>query len=42
MAVEAGVMAPLDAGAFQLTKPVTGAEAVAALNRLVDLDGRRR
>jgi hypothetical protein len=42
MAVEAGVMFPLDAGAFQLTKPVTGAEAVAAVNRLVELDGRRR
>jgi hypothetical protein len=42
MAVEAGVMVPLDAGAFQLTRPVTGAEAVAAVDRLVDLDSRQR
>jgi tetratricopeptide (TPR) repeat protein len=42
VAVEAGVMQPVETGAFQLSRPVTGAEAVSAVDRLVDLAGRRR
>ena len=42
MAVEAGVMLPGEKDAFQLSTPVTGGEAVAAVDRLVDLAGRRR
>lgn len=37
MAVEAGVMEPLDDGAFGLARPVTGAEAVAAVKKLQEL-----
>ena len=40
-AVEAGVMQPLADGAFGLSRPVTGAEAVAAVERLAELAGRR-
>jgi len=40
-AVEAGVMQPLEGGAFQLARPVTGTEAVAAVERLAELAGRR-
>lgn len=40
-AVEAGVMEPLEGGAFGLSRPVTGAEAVAAVERLAELAGRR-
>jgi tetratricopeptide (TPR) repeat protein len=42
MAVEAGVMQPAENGAFQLSRPVTGAEAVAAVTRLAELAGARR
>jgi tetratricopeptide (TPR) repeat protein len=42
MAVEAGVMQPVEDEAFQLSRPVTGAEAVAAIKRLEDLAERRR
>ena len=39
MAVEAGVIRPLEGGAFGLTRPVTGAEAVAAISRLAEIAG---
>nr|MBA2301626.1 tetratricopeptide repeat protein [Acidobacteriota bacterium] len=42
VAVEAGVMKPVENGAFQLARPVTGAEAVAAVNRLLELADRRQ
>jgi tetratricopeptide (TPR) repeat protein len=37
LAVEAGVMLPLDDGSFQLTRPVSGAEAAAAVKKLEEL-----
>jgi tetratricopeptide (TPR) repeat protein len=37
VAVEAGVMQPLEDGSFQLSRLVTGAEAVAAVRKLEDL-----
>jgi tetratricopeptide (TPR) repeat protein len=37
LSVEAGVMAPLADGTFQLGRPVTGAEAVAAIKKLEEL-----
>jgi tetratricopeptide (TPR) repeat protein len=37
MTVEAGVMQPLPDGSFQLSRPVTGAEAVAAVKKLEEL-----
>jgi tetratricopeptide (TPR) repeat protein len=37
LSVGAGVMQPLPDGSFQLAKPVTGAEAVAAVKRLEEL-----
>ena len=37
LSVEAGVMEPLADGTFQLGKPVTGAEAVAAIRKLEEL-----
>jgi tetratricopeptide (TPR) repeat protein len=37
LAVDAGVMATADDGSFQLTRPVTGAEAVASMTRLAQL-----
>lgn len=37
LAVEAGVMEPLDDGAFELARPVSGAEAATAVRRLEDL-----
>ena len=40
LAVEAGVMGTLDDGSFQLARPVTGAEAVAAVRKLEELAGR--
>ena len=40
LAVEAGVMDPLPDGSFQLTRPVTGAEALASVRRLEDLAQR--
>lgn len=42
IAVEAGVMKTGEGGAFQLTRAVTGAEALAAIDRLAELAGRRR
>jgi tetratricopeptide (TPR) repeat protein len=39
MTVEAGVMAPTEDGSFQLPRPVTGAEAVAAVRKLRELAG---
>jgi len=38
--VETGVMTPTSDGSFQLSRPVTGQEAVAAVNKLVELSGR--
>ena len=40
LAVDAGVMATADDGSFQLTRPVTGAEAVASMTRLAQLAGQ--
>jgi tetratricopeptide (TPR) repeat protein len=40
LVVEAGVMATVQDGSFQLTRPVTGAEAVAAVDKLQELGGR--
>jgi tetratricopeptide (TPR) repeat protein len=37
LTVEAGVMQPLADGSFQLSRPVTGAEAVAAVKKLEEL-----
>jgi hypothetical protein len=37
MAVEAGVIRPLETGGFGLARPVTGQEAVAAVNRLLEI-----
>jgi len=42
MAVEAGVMQALENGAFQLSRPVSGAEATAAIARLAELAESRR
>lgn len=41
-AVGAGVMTVTPDGTFQLARPVTGAEAVAAIGKLEELAGRRR
>jgi hypothetical protein len=35
-------MQTLEGGTFQLTRPVTGADAVAAVRRLEELAGTRR
>jgi tetratricopeptide (TPR) repeat protein len=40
VAVETGVMAPAADGSFQLSRPVTGQEALAAVNKLAELSGR--
>ena len=37
LVVEAGVMSPTEDGSFQLTRPATGAETVAAVKKLQDL-----
>jgi tetratricopeptide (TPR) repeat protein len=42
LSVEAGVMKTVEDGRFDLTRPVTGAEAVAAVRALEDLANRRR
>ena len=42
IAVEAGVMQPLENDTFQVSRPVSGAEAVAAVDRLADLADPRR
>ena len=39
--VSSGVMAPLEGGSFQLSRPVTGSEAVAAVSRLEALAKER-
>ena len=39
--VDSGVMTTTSDGAFQLARPVTGQEAVAAVNKLVELSGRQ-
>jgi Tfp pilus assembly protein PilF len=41
LAVEAGVMATLPDGSFQLSRPVTGADAVAAVRKLEELSETR-
>jgi len=41
LSVEAGVMKTVENGSFELTRPVTGAEAVAAVRALEDLARRR-
>ncbi len=41
LAVEAGVMAPTEDGSFELTRPVTGTEALAAVRKLKELAGSR-
>jgi tetratricopeptide (TPR) repeat protein len=40
LAVDAGVMTTAEDGSFQLTRPVTGAEAVSAMARLAQLAGQ--
>lgn len=42
LSVEAGVMKTVENGSFDQTRPVTGAEAVAAVSALEDLAERRR
>jgi tetratricopeptide (TPR) repeat protein len=42
LAVTAGVMTTLEGGAFQLTRPVTGSEALAAVEKLEELATLRR
>ena len=42
VAVASGVMAPTADGTFQLSRPVTGPEALAAVAKLEELAGRRR
>jgi tetratricopeptide (TPR) repeat protein len=42
LAVEAGVMTTLEDGSFQLSRPVTGTEAVAAVRKLEELASHRR
>lgn len=42
LAVEAGVMQPAEDGSFQLTRPVSGAEAAAAVRKLRELAGGPR
>lgn len=41
VAVESGVMTPTADGTFQLARPITGAEAVAAAGKLAALSGRK-
>ena len=41
LVVEAGVMTPAEDGSFQLARPATGAEAVAAVKKLEDLANPR-
>ncbi len=41
IAVQSGVMTVTSDGSFELQRPVTGAEAVAAVNRLAELAGRK-
>ena len=41
LVVEAGVMTPAEDGSFQLARPATGAEAIAAVRKLEDLANPR-
>ena len=41
VAVESGVMPALSDGSFQLSRPITGAEALAAVKKLEELSGRK-
>ena len=41
VAVDSGAMAPTGDGTFQLSRPATGAEAVAAVGKLEELSGRK-
>ena len=41
VAVQSGVMKPRRTATFQLTRPVTGAEALAAVKKLEELSGRQ-
>jgi tetratricopeptide (TPR) repeat protein len=41
LVVEAGVMTPAEDGSFQLARPATGAEAIAAVKKLEDLANTR-
>jgi hypothetical protein len=41
VAVQSGVMTTAPDGAFQLSRPVTGAEALAAIRKLEELSGRK-
>ena len=41
VAVESGVMTATADGTFQLSRPVTGAEAVAAIAKLEEISGRK-
>jgi hypothetical protein len=41
VAVQAGVMTPAADGSFQLSRPVTGAEALAAVTKLETLAGQK-
>jgi tetratricopeptide (TPR) repeat protein len=41
VAVASGVMSALPDGTFQLTRPITGAEALAAVRKLEELSGRK-
>jgi tetratricopeptide (TPR) repeat protein len=42
IAVQSGVMSVTGDGTFELSRPITGAEAIAAVNRLEELGGLRR
>jgi S-layer homology domain len=41
VAVQSGVMTAAAGSAFELTRPITGAEAVAAIRKLEELSGRK-
>ncbi len=41
VAVQSGVMTPMDDGSFQLSRPITGAEALAAIRKLEEISGRK-
>ena len=42
IAVQSGVMSVTGEGTFELSRLITGAEAIAAINRLEDLGGLKR
>jgi tetratricopeptide (TPR) repeat protein len=41
VAVQSGVMTPMEDGSFQLARPITGTEALAAIRKLEELSGRK-